>query len=110
MSSNLGQLRRQGFETRFEYLGFAGQVFAEGIGADGRSLGKSEVAITSTQLPPKEGVPSKTEAEQEQTTLPQKRPDKRPRKFSGYFGPIALPDIGQDFRDWTCLRYRRCRR
>ena len=50
-----GSARRQGFETRFEYLRFAGKVFTEAFDADGVSLGKSEVAIKHRLSPLNEG-------------------------------------------------------
>ena len=43
----LGSIKRQGFETRFEYRGFASQVFAEAIDVNGNRLGKSDVADTA---------------------------------------------------------------
>ena len=69
----LGSIKRQGFETRFEYQAFAGRVFAEAFDANGISLVKSEVATTTRPSPLREGdslavdIP---EAEQDPTSLP----------------------------------------
>ena len=52
----LGAIDRQGFETKFEYYGYARQVFAVALDKMGNNLKRSEVMSTVSREPREQGV------------------------------------------------------
>ncbi|KAK5174048.1 uncharacterized protein LTR77_001128 [Saxophila tyrrhenica] len=94
---HLGSVRRQGFETSFEYKALARRVFAEAFDGDGTSLGKSGVTTTVRSSPLIDGGSDSQISEEGYAAPPEKGVDQDEEPQPSRSWPSDFQQAGTTF-------------